>query len=31
LLEGEMRGTLDLKALKEFGKPEILRPPEDIP
>ena len=31
LLEGETRGTLDLKALKEFGKPEILRPPEDIP
>jgi hypothetical protein len=31
LLEGEVRGTLDLRALKEFGQPEMLKPPEDIP
>ena len=31
LLETEMRGTLDLKTLKELGQPEMLKPPEDIP
>ena len=31
LLETEVRGTLDLKTLKELGRPEMLKPPEDIP
>lgn len=31
LLESEVRGTLDLNTLKELGKPELLKPPEDIP
>lgn len=31
LLESEVRGTLDLNTLKELGKPEMLKPPQDIP
>lgn len=31
LLETEVRGTLDLKTLKDLGRPEMLKPPEDVP